>query len=91
VKTNLPQMSYSEGISLATLDKLICSVCDSSYRVEMHHVRMMRDLSPRTKSLDALMAKVNRKQIPLCRSCHMKYHDNKLIISKAPINDFNEN
>lgn len=79
-------MCYSQGTSLATLDKLNCSVCDSSYRVEMHHVRMMRDLSPKIQNLDALMAKANRKQIPLCRNCHMKYHDNKLIIPKASIN-----
>jgi len=53
----------------------------------MHHVRMMKDLSPKTKSLDALMAKANRKQIPLCRSCHMRYHDNTLIISKVSYNE----
>jgi len=87
INTSIPQMLYSEGISLATLDNLICTVCRSNYRVEMHHVRMMKNLSPRIKSLDALMAKANRKQIPLCRNCHMKYHNSTLIIPKIPNND----
>jgi hypothetical protein len=86
VNTNIPspspQLVYSSGISLATLDNLVCLVCKSEYRVEMHHVRMMKDLSPKTKKLDALMAKANRKQIPLCRSCHMRYHNDTLIIPK---------
>jgi nicotine oxidoreductase len=80
-------MLYSKGISLASLDNLICSVCRSDYRVEMHHVRMMKNLSPKVKSLDALMAKANRKQIPLCRNCHMKYHNNTLIIPKFSNNE----
>ena len=87
INTNIPQLSYSSGISLASFDNLVCSICDSNYRVEMHHVRMMKDLSLKTKSLDALMAKANRKQIPLCRSCHMRYHDNTLIISKVSYNE----
>jgi len=86
VKTDIPLMYSVEGISLATLNDLKCTVCDSSYRVEMHHVRMMKDLSPKIKELDALMAKANRKQIPLCRNCHMKYHANTLIIQKESIN-----
>ena len=42
--------------------------------VENHHVRMMKDLNPRLSKLDALMVKRNRKQIPLCRACHMARH-----------------
>lgn len=52
----------------------------------MHHVKMMKDLSPKINRLDALMAKANRKQISLCRDCHMKYHANTLIIPKISIN-----
>lgn len=36
----------AEGISKASLDDLSCAVCESKYRVEMHHVRMMKDLDP---------------------------------------------
>jgi nicotine oxidoreductase len=78
--TNLPSLTYNSSLSVASLDNLVCTVCESVYRVEMHHVRMMKDLSPKIKSLDALMVKANRKQIPLCRNCHVKYHKNVLII-----------
>ena len=44
---------------------------------------MMKDLSPKTKTLDKLMAQANRKQVPLCRYCHMKYHGERIIITAA--------
>jgi len=59
--------SWAKGISTASLEKLSCSICDSDYRVEMHHVRMMKDLNPKANAIDKIMAKRNRKQIPLCR------------------------
>ena len=71
---------YYQTVSLASLDNLKCSACASDFRVEMHHIRAMKDLSPKTKSLDRLMAKANRKQIPLCRSCHMKHHRGENLI-----------
>lgn len=61
--------------SLATLDDLSCTVCGSKHRVEMHHVRAMRDLEPNRSLADRLMVKANRKQIPLCRKCHMERHE----------------
>lgn len=79
---------YANTKSLANLDNLKCSICYSNYRVEMHHIRMMKNLSPKTKSLDALMARANRKQMPLCRSCHMKYHAGDIILtSTVPFNE----
>ena len=65
--------------SLATLDDLVCSICDSHYRVEMHHVRAMKDLNPKLSLTDRLMIRKQRKQIPLCRECHMKHHNKKKI------------
>jgi hypothetical protein len=64
----------AEGISKTTLENLSCSICLSKYRVEMHHVRMMKDLDPRKSLVDRLMIKKRRKQIPLCRDCHMDLH-----------------
>nr|ATI20532.1 group II intron reverse transcriptase/maturase [Juglanconis juglandina] len=58
--------------SLATLDGLVCSVCGSEYRVEMHHVRHLKDLNPKLSLVDKLMARRRRKQIALCRNCHMR-------------------
>jgi hypothetical protein len=65
---------YTETLSIASLQNLSCSKCGSNYRVEMHHVRHLKDLNPKMKYVDALMAKRKRKQIPLCRSCHIEYH-----------------
>lgn len=65
----------AKGISKASLEGLTCSICDSDYRVEMHHVRMMKDLNPKANQVDKLMANKNRKQIPLCRECHMSHHN----------------
>jgi hypothetical protein len=62
------------SVSIARLDNLVCALCESSYKVEMHHIRHMKDLNPKLDSLDALMAKRRRKQIPLCRECHMAHH-----------------
>jgi group II intron reverse transcriptase/maturase len=62
------------SVSITTLDNLECTNCGSDYRVEMHHVRHMKDLNPKLSSLDKLMVRANRKQIPLCRDCHMKHH-----------------
>ncbi len=63
--------------SLATLDGLECVACGSDYRVEMHHVRALKDLNPKLSAIDRLMASRRRKQIALCRECHMRKHHNK--------------
>ncbi len=68
---------YAESISIASLEGLVCSICESDYRVEMHHVRMLKDLNPKMNKVDSLMARRRRKQIPLCRKCHMEHHANK--------------
>jgi len=60
--------------SLASLDGLSCGICGSEYRVEMHHVRFLKDLNPKLDLIDKLMAARQRKQIPLCRNCHMDKH-----------------
>lgn len=71
---------YGRGISRANLDNLICSKCGSDYRVEMHHIRMLKDLNPKINIIDRKMAEKQRKQIPLCRSCHMEHHKRQSIL-----------
>lgn len=68
---------YSRHRSLASLQDLVCSICGSDYRVEMHHVRALKDLNPKASAVDQIMAKNRRKQIPLCRECHMTKHRNE--------------
>jgi group II intron reverse transcriptase/maturase len=67
---------YAESISVASLENLSCSKCGSKYRVEMHHVKYLKDLNPKLSKIDALMAKRRRKQIPLCRECHLSHSKN---------------
>lgn len=65
---------YADKIPIASLNNLVCSLCGSAYRVEMHHVRMMKDLNPKVSYLDRIRINRRRKQIPLCKECHMKKH-----------------
>jgi group II intron reverse transcriptase/maturase len=51
----------------------ICSKCGSSEKVEMHHVRALKDLKGKSP-VEKLMISANRKQIPLCRPCHLQEH-----------------
>lgn len=75
VKTNDVVLRVNaKGISKATLENLVCTICESNYRVEMHHVRQMKDLNPKARYIDKIMARRNRKQIPLCRNCHLDLH-----------------
>lgn len=72
-KIDIVQSLFAQTKSIANLYDLICAKCGSIHKVEMHHVKMMKNLN--TKNwLDAIMAKANRKQIPLCRKCHMEHH-----------------
>jgi hypothetical protein len=40
----------------------------------MHHIRKLSDLNPKLSEIDRIMIKKRRKQIPLCRPCHMEHH-----------------
>jgi Type II intron maturase len=66
---------FTKGLSKASLENLACSVFGSEYRVEMHHIRKMKDLNPKARYIDKIMARKNRKQVPLCRKCHIEYHN----------------
>lgn len=68
---------YARSISPASLIGLVCSLCGSDYRVEMHHVRHLKDIDPRKSLAEKLMMRKKRKQIPLCRSCHLSLHHKK--------------
>ena len=40
----------------------------------MHHVKHLRKEGIKPIGFTALMSKLNRKQIPVCKSCHLKIH-----------------
>lgn len=65
---------FASGLSAASLLGFSCSKCGSESQVEMHHVRKLKDLNPKLSEIDRIMAKRQRKQIPLCRKCHLEHH-----------------
>ena len=53
-----------------------CIGCGATERVEMHHVRKLRDLKGKS-GLTQRLSPIKRKQVPLCRRCHLKVHAGK--------------
>lgn len=63
-----------------------CTICGTFDDVEMHHVRGIKDLSKNPKDyMKAIMSRMNRKQIPVCRPCHVRIHQGT--ISKSDFKD----
>jgi group II intron reverse transcriptase/maturase len=52
-----------------------CSLCRSFNNVEMHHLKHIRKMGKKLNSFGQFMSQLNRKQIPLCQSCHRKVHN----------------
>jgi hypothetical protein len=67
---------FASYLSAATFDSLECAKCGPNDRVEMHHIRLLSDLNPKLSVVDKIMAKRRRKQVPLCRVCHLEHHKN---------------
>src|ERR1700723_1849444 len=86
VDTNIKSL-YATNLSLAKLDGLVCAVCGSDYKIEMHHIRAMKDIKNKKGTLEYLMAKRYRKQIPVCRNCHISHHSGKKLILKKDSKD----
>jgi hypothetical protein len=56
---------------------LPCCICgESAAQIVMHHVRHIRKLSHRREptGFNRILRTINRKQIPVCGSCHGKIH-----------------
>lgn len=51
-----------------------CANCNSWDNIEMHHVKHIRTINVNLSPFDQLLARVNRKQVPLCRRCHNDVH-----------------
>ncbi len=65
------------SISLRSRSKLgmPCCICRSSEQVEMHHVRHIRKTGAKKPiGINAILQMMNRKQIPVCTTCHQKIH-----------------
>jgi Type II intron maturase len=52
-----------------------CCVCNATTHVEMHHVRHIRKVGGKKPTgFNVILQALNRKQIPVCQSCHKKIH-----------------
>jgi len=63
------QVSSNLGKSIF---KSPCVLCGET-PVEVHHVKHLRKVKT-NDWLSNFLVKINRKQIPLCKSCHSKVH-----------------
>lgn len=50
-----------------------CAICGTTENVEMHHRRPLKNKIT-DNTLKGIKVNLSRKQIPLCRACHMKVH-----------------
>lgn len=51
-----------------------CANCASTVDVEMHHLKHLKTMNVKLDSFGKMMASINRKQVPLCKPCHIKVH-----------------
>jgi group II intron reverse transcriptase/maturase len=54
-----------------------CVVCGSNEFIEVHHIKSLKKRPCKNNFLEDMMVKMNRKQVPLCRSCHQQVHAGK--------------
>ncbi len=59
-----------------------CEMCESKVDVEVHHIRVLRDLNVKAQGpkspLQKLMAARRRKTLVVCRRCHMDIHHGRI-------------
>ncbi|MFI3164638.1 MAG: reverse transcriptase/maturase family protein [bacterium] len=77
---NLPNtVNITEGRNglITKLKAQKCELCGSSDKIEVHHVRKLKDLKGKKKWEQKMIAR-NRKTMVLCSNCHHKLHAGKL-------------
>ena len=69
--------SFAARTRVLSSDK--CVICGCKERLEMHHVKALRKggVALKDNYMLAMMQRINRKQICVCRNCHMKIHTGK--------------
>lgn len=72
-KSTIKTITQRASMSLSSKN-LACSACGSTFKVEMHHIRHLKDLNKKSDLISRTMAARKRKQIPLCQICHMRKH-----------------
>lgn len=52
----------------------VCSLCGSASQIEMHHVKHLKNIKGKKDAASLKQISLNRKQIAVCRVCHLKIH-----------------
>lgn len=70
-----PTHHYANLVAQSALG-LPCAICDSEeYPIEMHHVKHVKKQGFRYQGFRQQMLILNRNQIPMCKNCHRKVHE----------------
>jgi hypothetical protein len=51
-----------------------CAICGSNEDIQMHHVRALKDIAKSKNAVHKHMIAIERRQIPVCRTHHLKLH-----------------
>jgi len=51
-----------------------CANCGAKENIEVHHIKHIRTINLKLNEFDKMIARINRKQVPLCKTCHMEVH-----------------
>lgn len=54
-----------------------CCICGEPNETEMHHVRHIKKIGQKVTGFKRVMQALNRKQIPVCRQCHLDIHQGR--------------
>jgi len=71
-----PFTTYNHDLRVTNILDAPCLICKSTYNVEMHHLRHLKDTKDKG-TLIKIMSKIRRKVVPLCQTCHNKVHAGK--------------
>jgi len=74
VAEKLPYYEFNKSIRTSNILDKACTICNTYENVEMHHRRGLKNKFT-DNTLKGIEKNLSRKQIPLCRSCHMKVHN----------------
>lgn len=72
-KLSLPDAPFLWSLRSKYRWSSFCCICQSGDDVEMHHRRPLR-ASATDNTWRGIIRNMTRKQIPLCKSCHVKVH-----------------
>jgi len=69
----LPYYAFNYALRSKKLRNAQCVICGTCSNIEMHHRRPLK-LSITDNTLKGIVKNLTRKQIPLCKECHLKVH-----------------